>query len=69
MGDLRQHSGISARALACISTLDLKMISQGANRISKNLLVNESETVAAVRSLHIELFTDLEESVFDTSRR
>ena len=57
VGDLQERSELVARAMQCLRAFDIGMISLGANRISMNLLLHETEVDRAVQRLHAEFFS------------
>jgi aspartate kinase len=68
VGDnLRMSRGVAGRIFSALKDVNLRMISQGASEINVGFVVEESEVVTAVRNLHREFFSGLEEDgIFET---
>jgi aspartate kinase len=47
--------------------MNIRMISQGASLLNLSLVVAEADLAGAVRNLHREFFTKLDENVFEAA--
>ena len=63
--DIRGHNGIAGRVFSAISHVNVRMISQRANEIKINFMIEENDIEEAIRSLHVAFFTDPDANVFD----
>jgi aspartate kinase len=65
VGDsIRYTPGITARALAALGGVNVRMISQGASLLNLSLVVAEDQLHTAMQALHDEFFQDLDPEVF-----
>lgn len=65
VGDsIRFTPGISGRALWALSSVNVRMISQGASLLNLSLVVAEQQLQPAMQALHDEFFRDLDPEVF-----
>lgn len=62
--NIRHTPGVAARAFGALSTINIRMISQGASKLNLGCIVAGDELVAAVEQLHQEFFADLDDAVF-----
>jgi aspartate kinase len=61
VGDsIRTSAGVAARIFQAVSTINMKMISQGASEINIGFVVDEKDAERAVRLLHDEFFSEVQ---------
>jgi aspartate kinase len=66
VGDnIRDTSGLGARAFGALRDINISMITQGASKLNLSLVVLDSDLQRAVKALHDEFFQTLDEKVFD----
>ena len=63
--NIRHTPGIAGRAFQVLSTVNIRMISQGASLLNLGFVLAESDLQAAVGALHQEFFSELDPAVFD----
>ena len=63
--NVKETPGIAARVFRAIEPINVYMISQGASRINVTFLVKEDKMRDAVRSLHGEFFSHIDEALFE----
>jgi aspartate kinase len=63
--DLRYRPGIVGRAFACLHSINVRMISQGASLLNLSFVVSDSDVTQAVQLLHHEFFSALDPEVFE----
>lgn len=66
VGDnVRDQPGIAARVFTALRRINIRMISEGSSQRNLSLVVEDEDTVPAVRALHAEFFRELDPAVFD----
>ncbi|RPJ60390.1 MAG: lysine-sensitive aspartokinase 3 [Acidobacteria bacterium] len=63
--DLRNTPGVSGRIFSAVSSINVRMISQGASRINVTFLVGGNKMEEAVRALHNEFFQSPDPATFE----
>ncbi|HEX4164282.1 MAG TPA: lysine-sensitive aspartokinase 3 [Bryobacteraceae bacterium] len=63
--NIRHTPGIAGRAFEVLSTVNIRMISQGASLLNLGFVLAESDLQPAVAALHQEFFSDLDPTIFD----
>lgn len=63
--DLRYTPGVAGRAFHTVSSINIRMISQGASRLNLTFVVAEQDLSQAVALLHAEFFRELDPAVFE----
>src|SRR5262249_59195567 len=58
---------VAARVFGALNGANIRMISQGASLLNLSLVVAEADLARAVRSLHREFFSKLDENVFEAA--
>jgi aspartate kinase len=65
--NIRYTPGVAARVFGALNGMNIRMISQGASLLNLSLVVAEADLAGAVRNLHREFFTKLDENVFEAA--
>jgi aspartate kinase len=63
--NIRHTPGIAGRAFQVLSTLNIRMISQGASLLNLGFVIADKDIKEAVSALHQEFFSELDRTVFD----
>lgn len=62
--NIRHTVGIAGRAFHALSSLNIRMISQGASLLNIGFVIAEGDRARAVETLHTEFFSELDPAVF-----
>ena len=66
VGDnIRETPGVAARVFGALRGINVRMITQGASRLNLSIVVADADLQPAVAALHAELFSTLDEQVFE----
>jgi aspartate kinase len=65
--NIRYTPGVAGRVFGALTGANIRMISQGGSLLNLSLVVAEEDLVKAVRCLHREFFTELDENVFEAT--
>ena len=65
--NIRYTPGVAARVFGALNGTNIRMISQGASLLNLSLVVAEGDLAGAVRNLHREFFSKLDENVFEAA--
>jgi aspartate kinase len=65
--NLKFTPGVASRIFSSIERINVSMISHGASAISVSLIVDGASVESAVRSLHREFFSELDEETFEAA--
>jgi len=69
VGDnIRETPGVAGRVFQALTSVNIRMISQGASRLNLSFVVAEEDLENTVAVLHKEFFTELDPSVFEETR-
>ena len=63
--NLKFTPGVAARIFSSIERINVSMISHGASAINVSFIVNGAAVEKAVRALHREFFSELDEETFE----
>jgi aspartate kinase len=65
--NLKFTPGVASRIFSSLERINVSMISHGASAINISFIVNGASVESAVRSLHREFFSELDEKTFETA--
>ena len=63
--NLKDRPGIAAQTFACVSGINVRMISQGASEINLSFVVGEEHADTAIRRLHKHFFASPDPDIFE----
>ena len=63
--NLKDRPGIAAQTFACVSSINIRMISQGASEINISFVVGEEHADTAIRLLHEHFFRSPDPEIFE----
>jgi len=66
--NLKYTPGIARRAFGSLADINILMVSHGASNINFSFLIDDKDATAAVRKLHADFFSEIDEQVFEPVR-